>query len=602
MHSKKFSKYIYGWLNDLSIRNKLILVYVICMIIPLVLTDGLVFGLLERYEKREEEYRMRSVADSVRYLVNSTFDEAVTAINKIYLDEDVYKFLDQEFESDYDFFEQRFKFNQSIIKPLDGGRESALSSIILCSDNDGIVNGGNFYNLKDIRYISWEDLLASRSSIVVFFYYPKEDITSTSNKKRVAVIRMLDNYSWYTRNMMVYVDLDFSVLQRKMKAMTYEYDVYLCEGDRILLTSPLQKSVNMDYETLGDDVNIGLEVPWNIYGRNLRILVSGNESNFKKIFKDHAPIIIMLIMLNFLAPLIVISLINRSFAVRMYRISKAFDEADIDNNKGIDEKNAGNDEIGLLIRGYNRMVERQNTLIRTNYTARLERQEMELARQNAELSALHSQINPHFLFNMLENIRMRSIIKSEKETASMIEKLAILIRQNVSWSTDDSTIEDEISFIKSYLELQKYRFGEKLKFDVNVRDECKNYFVPKLTLVTFVENACIHGMEGKTAACYVYVRVYKNENSLVMEIEDTGSGMLDEEVMYLNDKMNNCTLEDVKNGSHVGMLNACLRLRMSTDLTATFNLESEKGVGTYITITVPTDRLKVNNDKSDAGR
>ena len=65
MRSKKISEYIYGWLNDLSIKKKLILVYVICMIIPLVLTDGIVFGLLEHYEKREEEYRMASVADSV---------------------------------------------------------------------------------------------------------------------------------------------------------------------------------------------------------------------------------------------------------------------------------------------------------------------------------------------------------------------------------------------------------------------------------------------------------------------------------------------------------------------------------------------------------
>ena len=601
MRFKKISGYIYGWLNDLSIRNKLLLVYIICMIIPLVLTDGIVFGLLEHYENMEEEYRMQSLSDSVRYLVSSSFDEAVTAINKIYLDENVYKFLDDDFESEIDFFEKKYKITESIIKPLDGGKESALSSIILCSDNSGIVNGGNFYNLKDIKYIRLGDLLASKSSIVVFFYYPTEDVRSISNKKRIAVIRMLDNYSWYKRDMMVYANLDFGVIQRKLKNIPFEYNVYVCEGDRILLSSPLQKSVNMDYETLGEDVKIDFETPWNIYGRNLRIIISGNESTFKRIMRDHALIIVMLLMLNLLAPIVLIKFINKSFAVRLYRISKAFDEADIDNNTGIDEEKPGNDEIGLLIRGYNRMVERQNTLIRTNYTAKLERQEMELARQTAELSALHSQINPHFLFNMLENIRMRSVIKSEKETASMIEKLAVLIRQNVSWSTDTSTIEDEIRFIKSYLELQKYRFGEKLKFEISVRDDCKSFLVPKLTLVTFVENACVHGMEGKTAACYICVRVYMNEDALVMEIEDTGSGMLDEEVMYLNDRMNNCTLEDVKKGSHVGMLNACLRLRMSTELAARFSLESEKGVGTFITITVPSERLKSIDDKGDVG-
>lgn len=601
MHLKKTTTFIYGRLNDLSIRSKLILVYVVCMIIPLVLTDGVVFGLLGHYEKKGEEYRMKSVADSVRYLIGSSFDEAVTAINKIYLDESVYKFLDEDFESNYDFFEKRYQISKNIIQPLDGGRESALSNIILCSDNAGIVNGGNFYNLKDIKYLKWDDLIASKSSIVVFFYYPNDAINNTSNKKKVAIIRMLDNFSWYKRDMMVYVDLDYSVLQRKLKAMTYEYPVYVCEGDRILFSSPLQKSINMDYENLDENVNVGLEVPWNIYGRNLRIIVSGNGGVFGKVLKEQTPVIILLLLLNLLAPLFLIRLINRSFAMRLYRLSEAFDETDIDNNKGIEMNDAGKDEIGLLIRGYNRMIERLNTLIKTTYTVRLEKQEMELARQTAELSALHSQINPHFLFNMLENIRMRSVIKSEKETASMIEMLAALIRQNISWSTDNSTIDDEIKFINSYLELQKYRFGPKLKFEISVRDDCKNFLVPKLTLVTFVENSCIHGMEGKTAACYIYVRVYRNEDNLVMEIEDTGSGMLDEEVMYLNERMNKCTLEDVKMGSHVGILNACLRLRMCTEQAAVFNLESEKGVGTYITITVPTDRLKEINDTSNAG-
>ncbi len=74
---KKFKNFIYDKLNDLSIKRKLILVYVVCMVIPLVLTDGIVFNLLSRNERREEEYRMQSVADSVKYIVGSTFDEAV---------------------------------------------------------------------------------------------------------------------------------------------------------------------------------------------------------------------------------------------------------------------------------------------------------------------------------------------------------------------------------------------------------------------------------------------------------------------------------------------------------------------------------------------
>ncbi len=583
-------------LNDLSINKKLLLVYIVCMFIPLILTDGVVLGVLNRNERREADYEMENVANSVRYIVGSSFDEAITVINKLYLNEEVYAFLDKDFESDYDFFTDRVEIKNNILKPLDGGRESSIIGINLCSDNDTIINGGNFYNMDRISDLDWMDLSEAKSKIVVNFYYDVDVNQGTLNRKKVSLMRVLDHYRWYDRNMLVYVELDHSVLQRKMKALAYTDPVYLCEGDKVLLSNTTQTSVQMDYDDLDEDIKIGLDVPWNIYGKDLRIVVARKQAGIAKVIKDNALVLLILIAFNLIAPVLVIRLINRSFAVRLYDLSKAFDEADIDNIRGIDTESAGDDEIGLLMRGYNRMVERLNSLIRTNYTVRLERQEIELARQNAELSALHSQINPHFLFNILESIRMRSVLKGEQETAGMIEKMATLVRQNISWSTDNSTILEELDFIRAYLELQQYRFGERLRFNIEAEDGCADYSIPRLTLTTFVENACVHGMEGKTSLCWVYVRVYRKAGDdgdlLIMEIEDTGRGMSDEDVEYLNDRMNNCTIDDIKDGSHVGMLNACLRLKLYTEDEAGFEIESEKEVGTYITISVPIRRLK----------
>ncbi len=605
MPHKKLYDLIYDRLNDLSIKKKLFLVYVVCMFIPLILTDGIIFGLLQRNERREEEYRMNQAAESVKYLINSTFDEAVTAINKIYLNEDVYEFLDDDFESDYDFFEKRYKIQNDVIRPLAGGKESSINNIILCSDNDRLINGGNFYKIKDIGTVTWEDLLAAKNNMVVNFFYTGDENKKEMNRKRVTLIRALDHFEWYKRHMMVYVDLDYSKLQRKLKGLAYDAPVYLCEGDRVLMVSTIQKSPQVDYESLDEDVQIGLIVPWNVYGRNLNIIVSRNKSSVSEVISDNIGIVVVLVLLNMVAPILLISVINRSFAKRLYGLSRAFDEADIDNIKGIDASDAGKDEIALLMRGYNKMVERLNSLIQTTYRGKLERQDMELARQNAELSALHSQINPHFLFNILESIRMRSVLKGESETAGMIEKMATLVRQNISWSTDNSTVGEELDFIRSYLELQQYRFGDRLHFDIQTSEDCTSYHIPRLTLTTFVENACVHGMEGKTTSCWVYVRVYKEElksgpdnedgrEQLVMEIEDTGRGMSEEDVRYLNDRMNNCTIDDVKDGSHVGMLNACLRLKMITGGEANFEIESEEEVGTYITIRVPARRLMFN--------
>ncbi|MCR5734112.1 MAG: sensor histidine kinase [Lachnospiraceae bacterium] len=590
-------------LNDLSIKNKLLLVYVTCMFIPLILTDGVILSLLNLNEKKEEKYQMEAVAESVKYILGSALDEAVTVINYIYLNEDIYAFLSDDFESDYDFYEKRIAIKNGVFSQFERGRETSIMGIVIYGENDGIINGGNFYNIDAIRDVIWyEDIKTAKSPVLLSFYYVGESNPGTLNKKRVSMVRPLDHFKWYDREMLVDIDLDYGVLQRKLLALSYTDPVYLCDGDRILLSNTKQTSAQTEYEILGKDSDIGFETPWTLYGRDYRIVVTRSENGVMDVIRHNLGIICVLIIFNLIAPILVIIFINRSFAGRLYVLSKTFDEANIDNISGINginDGNAGKDEIGLLMRGYNRMAERLNSLIEKNYRDRLERQDMELARQNAELSALHSQINPHFLFNILETIRMRSVLKKEQETANMIEKMATLVRQNISWSTDRSTVAEELSFIRSYLELQQYRFGDRLKFDIQAEDDCGAYTIPRLTLTTFVENACVHGMEGKTTACWVYVRVFRKNEDLVMEIEDTGQGMPDEDVQYLSEKMNNCTLDDIKGGSHVGMLNACLRLKMRTEDEAHFEIESEMEVGTFITITVPVRRL-TDNDQGDA--
>lgn len=147
---------------------------------------------------------------------------------------------------------------------------------------------------------------------------------------------------------------------------------------------------------------------------------------------------------------------------------------------------------------YNRMVRRVNSLIQTIYIAKMKEQEMLVARQNAELLALHSQINPHFLFNALESIRMHSILKNEYETAEMVERLALLQRQYLEWGNDFVKIKVEMEFVEAYLDLQKYRFGDRLNYELDIDENCENCRIPKLTVVTFVENACVHGIESKS--------------------------------------------------------------------------------------------------------
>ena len=243
------------------------------------------------------------------------------------------------------------------------------------------------------------------------------------------------------------------------------------------------------------------------------------------------------------------------------------------------------------MRNYNTIVDINNELTNTIYKEKLREQESDLARKNAELLALQSQINPHFLFNALESIRMHSVLKGETETAEMVQKLAVMQRQNVEWHEDSVTIEEEEGFIDAYLQLQSYRFGERISFDIDIEEDCKKILIPKLTLTTFVENACVHGIESKSAQGWIFVRVYKKDSNLIIEVEDTGDGMDEEEVEKLQNRINNVTIEMVREAKHVGILNACLRIKMMFKDRAEFTLESEKGIGMSVIITIPEELI-----------
>jgi two-component system sensor histidine kinase YesM len=261
--------------------------------------------------------------------------------------------------------------------------------------------------------------------------------------------------------------------------------------------------------------------------------------------------------------------------------------------------NPTKDEIGTLIENYNLMVTQIQTMIGVVYKEKIKQQEHELAKQRAELHALHSQINPHFIFNALESIRMRSLLKQEKETAKVIELLAVLMRKSTDWGDDCVTLTDEVSFAEAYLKMQQYRFGDRISYKLDIHDDCLNILLPKLTLVTFVENACVHGVEGVGHDCMVLLSAEKENKTLNIYIEDTGAGMTksqQEDLLQVMRKGNMDTLE----GRHsVGIMNACLRLRKYFGDEIVFEIDGEPNAGTCITIRIPLEKINRSEGGSD---
>ncbi|MCD7832663.1 MAG: histidine kinase [Lachnospiraceae bacterium] len=481
-------------LNNLNFKKKLILFYLFCVLVPLFLTDGVILILFLRNQTAELKTRMENMASAVQYDLSYTLEEAANEITSVYLNRTLNDFLEQNYESALDFWEASLDITDMAYFGS-GSTASGDGWMVLYGDNDTIVNGGHFYSLSDAKNTEWYQRLENSDlAMVLCYYYVGESDPSATSQRRISLVRWMNYYKDLQSDKLVRLDLDYSTLVRRLTNMNYDLSVYICSGDTILYANDGHSATKADFDCLSGEERIGYELDYAIYGETLRILVMEPENTIPAFLRAHLPWILLMAAVNLMLPLFLTFAINRSLTTRIQELSGAFEQVNSDSLKEI-ENVRGTDEIGGLMRNYNRMVRRQQELIQTVYKDKLERQEMALARQRAELLALHSQINPHFLFNVLESIRMHSILKKEDETAEMIERLAILQRQNVNWSEDSIRVSDELQFVDAYLKLQQYRFGERFSYEIEMEKECEGLYIPRLTIATFVENACVHGIE-----------------------------------------------------------------------------------------------------------
>ncbi len=571
-------------LNDMKLGHKLRIMQIFCVLLPLLITDSIIVSIMINTEKKADAVEMRNIADSVQYTLEGAITNAVNLMQSIYSDTYANDFIEDTFTTGLDYYEKQYDFKRSSLFAISAN--SALVTISIYADNDGIINGGNIYNVQKVVHEPWYEAIIGNNKDILMFSGFEDNITNS--RRTIFLVRRMDYLHKGTGASVIKADLNYSNLLRSIINAKYLSKVYVCEGDKILLSNDGRGGPYVEFDRISQTQlqNIAVHNKVTYYGNTLDIYVMAPDTVYFNAILNNLELVLFLIILNLIVPYLLVRLISKSITVRLKKMEEVFGSTASGELFQLPEI-SGRDEIGQLMTSYNHMAGRMNELIQKEYKDRLKHQEIDIARQKAELLALHSQINPHFLFNALESIRMHSVVKKEFETADMVEKLALMERQNVDWHNDNVKIKEEIRFIEAYLELQKYRFGDKLSYMIDVDEDCVEYRIPKLTLVTFIENACVHGMEAKTSSSWIFVRVTKDKENLIMEIEDTGNGMLEYKRIQLLKEMKEINIQALQKKTEIGILNASLRLRMFSDEQVRFEIDSEPNTGTMVTITIP---------------
>ena len=243
----------------------------------------------------------------------------------------------------------------------------------------------------------------------------------------------------------------------------------------------------------------------------------------------------------------------------------------------------GNDEIGQIKRQFNQMVGSIRELMEEVQASSEVTRNMERKQNEIKLKMLASQINPHFLFNALESIRMKAHLNGEKEISKTVKMLGKLMRKNLELTGREIPLLEEFDIIRCYLEIQKFRHEDRIAYELHLDPAAEQAKVLPLLIQPLVENSVVHGLEKAIGGGSVTVKAWLENGRVHVVVEDDGIGMteakLEEVLRSLTDQ----------NADRIGLHNIQQRLLMTYGEASGLRMESEPNKGTRMSFDIPAE-------------
>ena len=248
-----------------------------------------------------------------------------------------------------------------------------------------------------------------------------------------------------------------------------------------------------------------------------------------------------------------------------------------------------NDELGQLLTTYNQLIEKiQDTM-----------QELEAEKESSRLTylqALQMQINPHFLYNSLGNLRYLVEMEDPRAT-EMIVALGDYYKLAIVGTDDETSISTELQMAESYLKIMKMRYGSKFDYEIRNDPELDHNSIVKISIQPLAENAIYHGLKQKRGKGKLLIRTYQKEDTVIVEVYDNGNGMSPEKVAEIEQGLRSA--DKIRSSEHVGMLNVDQRIKIHFGEKYGIKIDSSEGDYTSTKIYLPVRRYTEKEQKND---
>lgn len=577
-------------MNDWYLKKQLLIIYMICGILPIALVSALLIGLTYSRLIRFTDSQLQSDNQTNRAVVLNTTNLA-TAISKIIASSEQLEYMIiTEFEEEKEVYKAYRSFE--LLHAFENNYPE-IADIQVYINNPTLVSTDKFRFMKDaplveawrqdeeqnvgeVTWISGHFFSTDATLYLVRpIYYPQSDyyailaigisnnyLNSMNQYSNQTTLVSLSQQEIFYSNNSSMIGLDF-LFESRHSLLGCEGSLCRHQGRWVLAyeskVDAFSSTQSFEIVTISNDNR-------QIVGILILICLI-------VLFVVCVPILIFIAFSNYYS--------SRLQLVReeMHKISKG--DLELVNQC------IGKDELGELFHDMQKTITDIQLLHTRIMTAQKEKDMLELHQQQMQFEMLASQINPHFLFNTLETIRMQAVVTGQEEIAMLVMSLGKTLRYALDTQASTTTLAADIESVKSYLEIQHFRFRDKVNYSISIHPNLKPEQIEILPFLIqpIVENCVIHGFKTKKKGGTIQITVIVRSEILMITVSDNGCGIAEDVLARIHADMEQD--QEEKNATHIGINNVNSRIKLYYGAEYGIHMSSTLGEGTTTTIKIP---------------
>ncbi len=592
---KKNPWFMFGFLSNKKIRTQLYSVYIVAVFLPLTIVG--IYLLVYVYNLLTTNYEESLNAEGVRLrtIFSSITMDIYEKTTDVMFDSDVNRIL-TTIEYPTDKVNTSVYYCEAINDTIYGNVD--IDDITIYTDNNYAAQYLHFELITE--ELMQEEWMQQAMNGFVSFWTTIESVDSNGRSHYyLCLVRKVPGIGSDNQAIMVAKVKD-GYLQGQM--ISKEYPVKILTDNNMICYSPVQndygKSLDMEidwednyFRDSGTYWMGGKKIFYNVSALNMSQTGSNTFiiTTSDKAYYEIRRIVLMCSSILFVAlvlPALLIFFFTGYFSNRVRILRHEMNKVSNEEYDIIPEFH-GEDELSEVFSDLQIMVKNIKEKDAHVYNAQLRDKQLQNEQQKMEMKMLASQINPHFLYNTLESIRMQALTSGNRDVANSIKLLGKSMRYVLeNTGTGFITLKKELDYIETYIAIQKMRFGNRVNFDVQVAEGLvleENLILPFL-IQPIIENAIVHGLEGITENGQIQLNLECSEEYLQITVRDNGLGMNEEELQKLRDNIKKNTLNA---STSIGLGNIDRRIKLCYSDEYGLSIYSKEQEGTYVTMRLP---------------